>query len=177
MRASVRVGVGYDLHRFTRGRRLVLGGVDIPHEFGLAGHSDADAVAHAVTDAVLGAAGLGDIGSLFPDTDPRWENADSMRMLRDAVDLAHAAGFLVSNADVVVIAERPRIGPYRDAIRANLAASLSVPADRVGVKGKTNEGVDALGRGEALAVHAVAVVTYGDDATLGPGRVSVSANR
>ena len=157
--ASVRVGSGYDLHRFVPGRPLVLGGIRIPADVGLAGHSDADAIAHALTDAILGAAALGDIGQLFPDSDQRWKDADSLMMLRAAVERVRAAGYVVGNVDVTVIAERPKIGPHRDAIRASLARALGVDPDRVSVKGKTNEGVDALGRGEALAVHAVALLS------------------
>jgi 2-C-methyl-D-erythritol 4-phosphate cytidylyltransferase/2-C-methyl-D-erythritol 2,4-cyclodiphosphate synthase len=153
---AVRIGLGYDLHRFVAGRPLLLGGVSIPHHQGLAGHSDADAVAHAVTDAVLGAASLGDIGQLFPDTDPRWAGADSLMMLREAVARVHAAGYRVGNVDVTVVAEAPKIGPHRAAIAARVADVLQVDAAAVSVKGKTNEGVDAVGRGEALAVHAVA---------------------
>ena len=155
---TVRVGAGYDLHRFAEGRPLVLGGVRVPHDRGLAGHSDGDAICHAVTDAILGAAGLGDIGGLFPDTDPRWQDADSLGLLADAVARVRAAGYAVSNVDVVVIAERPKIGPHRDAIRARLAGVLGIGPGEVSVKGKTNEGVDALGRGDALAVHAVALL-------------------
>jgi 2-C-methyl-D-erythritol 2,4-cyclodiphosphate synthase len=153
-----RVGIGYDLHRLVEGRPLILGGVRIPHDRGLAGHSDADAVAHAITDAILGAASLGDIGSLFPDTDARWKDADSLVMLAEAVARLRAAGCTVSHVDVVVIAERPKIGPYRDRMREVLAGVLGVGPDDVSVKGKTNEGVGAIGRGEALAVHAVALV-------------------
>ena len=154
----VRVGLGYDLHRFVRGRRLVLAGVRIPHDVGLAGHSDADAIAHAVTDAILGAAALGDIGSLFPDTAPQWKDADSMAMLAEAVSRVRAASYVVSNVDVVVITEEPKIGPYREAMRENLARVLDVTPAQVFVKGKTSEGVDGIGRGEALAVHAVAML-------------------
>ncbi|MBP1607261.1 MAG: ispDF [Acidobacteria bacterium] len=153
-----RVGTGYDLHRFVEGRPLVLGGVRVPHDRGLAGHSDADAVSHAVTDAILGAAGLGDIGRLFPDTDPAWKDADSLGLLADAVRRVHAAGFEIVNVDIVVIAEQPKIGPHADAIRASLAGVLGVPSSAVSVKGKTNEGVDTIGRGGALAVHAVALL-------------------
>jgi 2-C-methyl-D-erythritol 4-phosphate cytidylyltransferase/2-C-methyl-D-erythritol 2,4-cyclodiphosphate synthase len=153
-----RVGTGYDLHRFAEGRPLVLGGVRIPHERGLAGHSDADAVSHAVTDAILGAAGLGDIGRLFPDTDPAWKDADSRVLLADAVGRVRRAGFDIVNVDVVVVTERPKIGPHADAMRASLADVMEVPVEAVSVKGKTNEGVDAIGRGDALAVHAVALL-------------------
>jgi len=158
-RGLARVGAGYDLHRFVAGRPLVLGGVRIPSDVGLAGHSDADAIAHALTDAILGAAALGDIGQLFPDTDPRWKDADSLMMLREAVNRVGDAGYAVANVDVTVIAERPKIGPHREAIRASLARALGVGPERVSVKGKTNEGVDALGRGDALAVHAVALLS------------------
>jgi 2-C-methyl-D-erythritol 4-phosphate cytidylyltransferase/2-C-methyl-D-erythritol 2,4-cyclodiphosphate synthase len=157
-RPGTRVGTGYDLHRLVEGRPLILGGVTLPHTHGLAGHSDADVLAHAVTDAVLGAVALGDIGRHFPDTDPQWSGADSMVMLAHAVDLARRAGYRVENVDAVVIAERPKLLPHLPAIRASLARRLDVDLDRVSVKGKTNEGVGELGRGEAIAVHAVALV-------------------
>ena len=155
----LRVGNGYDLHRLVEGRPLILGGVQIPYERGLIGHSDADAVCHAVTDAILGAANLGDIGRLFPDTDPRWKDANSLALLRDAHDRVGAAGWAVVNVDIVVIAQKPKLSPYADAIRESLAGALQMSADAIGIKGKTNEGVDAIGRGEALAVHAVALLT------------------
>ncbi|MFN8059634.1 MAG: 2-C-methyl-D-erythritol 2,4-cyclodiphosphate synthase [Vicinamibacterales bacterium] len=155
---GARIGTGYDLHRLVEGRRLVLGGVEIPFEKGLAGHSDADIVCHALTDAILGAAGLGDIGVLFPDTDARWKDADSLALLGRAVARVHAAGYGVVNVDVVVIAERPKLGPHREAIRARLAEVLGIEPAAVFVKGKTNEGVDAVGRGEAMAAHAVALL-------------------
>ena len=150
----LRVGIGYDLHRLVDGRPLVLGGVTVPSEKGLAGHSDADVLAHAITDALLGAVARGDIGRHFPDTDPQWKGASSMAMLAHAVTLAREAGFDVVNVDAVVIAERPKLAPYLEAIRASLAAVLGIEAGRVSVKGKTNEGVDAVGRGEAMAAHA-----------------------
>jgi 2-C-methyl-D-erythritol 2,4-cyclodiphosphate synthase len=140
------------------GRPLILGGVRIAHPAGLDGHSDADIVCHAVTDAVLGAAALGDIGRLFPDTDERWRDADSIALLGGAMDRVRAAGFAVVNVDVTVIAERPKLLPYLDQIRGNLAAALDVAVTAVSVKGKTNEGVDSMGRGEAMACHAVAMV-------------------
>ncbi len=155
---TMRVGTGYDLHRLVEGRRLVLGGVEVPHALGLAGHSDADVLAHAVTDAVLGAIAAGDIGRHFPDTDPRWRGASSVAMLGHAVALADAAGFSVENVDAVVIAERPKLAPHVDAIRAGLAAALRVDQSRVSVKAKTNEGVGEIGRGGAMAVHAVALL-------------------
>ena len=146
-----RVGIGYDSHRFAPGGPLILGGITIPVDFSLAGHSDGDAIAHAVTDAVLGAAALGDIGEMFPDTDPALRGANSMDMLRAAVTRVREAGFSVVNVDVVVVAETPKIGPYKGAMRAALAEALGiVPAD-VSVKGKTNEGLGWVGRGEGLA--------------------------
>lgn len=162
---SMRIGIGYDNHRLVEGRPLVLGGVHIPYDRGLAGHSDADAVCHAVTDAVLGAAGLGDIGRLFPDTDPRWQDADSLDLLRDAMARVREAGYVVGNVDIVVVAERPKIAPHAEAMRARLADALGVAPAAIGLKGKTNEGVDAVGRGEAMAVHAVALLV---SATGGP---------
>ncbi len=153
-----RAGMGYDLHRFVEGRPLILGGVTIPFDRGLAGHSDADAVCHAVTDAILGAAGAGDIGRHFSDTDPRWKGASSIDLLRRAVEVVHAEGLGVGNVDATVILERPKLAPYIDQMRANLAAVLGVTIDRVSIKGKTNEGLGELGRGEAIAVHAIALV-------------------
>jgi 2-C-methyl-D-erythritol 4-phosphate cytidylyltransferase/2-C-methyl-D-erythritol 2,4-cyclodiphosphate synthase len=150
---QLRVGNGYDLHRLVSGRPLILGGVPIPFEKGLDGHSDADAVCHAVTDAVLG-----DIGRMFPDTDPAWKGADSLVLLARAADVVRTAGLTVGNLDVVVIAQRPKLLPFIDAIRANLAGALGVDVARVSVKGKTNEGVDSMGRGESIAVHAVALL-------------------
>ena len=156
---QLRVGNGYDLHRLVEGRPLILAGVTIPFERGLDGHSDADIVCHAVTDAVLGATAIGDIGRLFPDTDPKWKGADSMALLRGAMMHVHAAGYRVSNVDVTVIAQKPKLLPYLQAMRANLAAALQVEVGSVSVKGKTNEGVDSMGRGEAMACHAVALIT------------------
>ncbi len=157
-RTGPRVGTGYDLHRLVLGRPLVLAGLTIPFEKGLAGHSDADAVCHAVTDALLGATGLGDIGRHFPDTDPTWKDADSMALLARIVERIEAEGFAIGNVDVTVIAERPKLAPHADAMRASLARVLRVDVSRVSVKGKTNEKVDAVGAGEAIAVHAVALV-------------------
>ena len=153
-----RVGTGYDLHRLVEGRPLVLGGITVPAERGALGHSDADVVCHAATDAILGAACLGDIGRHFPDTDQRWKDASSIELLRQAVVMVHAAGFRVVNLDVVVVLERPKIAPHLEKIRNELARVLEVVPDRVSVKGKTNEGVDAVGRGEAIASHAVALL-------------------
>jgi len=153
-----RAGMGYDLHRLVEGRPFILGGVTIPFERGLAGHSDADAVCHAVTDAILGAAGAGDIGRHFSDTDPRWKGASSLDLLRRAVEVVHGEGLDVGNVDATVIVERPKLAPYIEQMRVNLAAVLGVSIDRVSIKGKTNEGLGELGRGEALAVHAIALV-------------------
>jgi 2-C-methyl-D-erythritol 4-phosphate cytidylyltransferase/2-C-methyl-D-erythritol 2,4-cyclodiphosphate synthase len=156
---SIRIGTGYDLHRLVDGRSLILAGVHIPFERGLDGHSDADIVCHAVTDAILGAAALGDIGRLFPDTDPRWKDADSIQLLIGAVEVVTRAQYKISNVDVTVIAQRPKLLPYLDEMRTKLAAALQIPADAVSIKGKTNEKVDATGRGEAMACHAVALIT------------------
>lgn len=154
----MRVGLGYDSHRFAAGRRLVLGGVEIPHERGLAGHSDADAVAHAVTDALLGAAGLGDIGSHFPPTDERWRDADSIELLRQAAQLAAEHNYQVVNADVSVVCEAPKIGPHAAAMCARLADALGIAPSFVSVKGKTNEGMGWTGAGEGIAAMAVVLV-------------------
>jgi 2-C-methyl-D-erythritol 4-phosphate cytidylyltransferase/2-C-methyl-D-erythritol 2,4-cyclodiphosphate synthase len=153
-----RAGTGYDLHRLVAGRPLILGGVTVPAERGALGHSDADVVCHAVTDAILGAAGLGDIGRHFPDSDPLWKDADSIDLLKRVVALVAAQGFVVGNVDVTVILETPKIRDYIDAMRASVAAALGIEAARVSVKGKTNEGLDAVGRGEAIAAHAVALI-------------------
>ncbi len=154
----IRVGIGYDSHRFVDGRPLILAGQTIPHTHGLAGHSDADAVAHAVTDAILGASGAGDIGSLFPDTDETWRNADSMRLLAMANDAVAQRGFRVRQVDITIILERPKIGPHRPAMAAALAAVIGIAPGDVGVKAKTNEGMGFIGRGEGIAVMAVATV-------------------
>ena len=154
----IRIGNGYDLHKLVEGRPLILAGVTIPFELGLSGHSDADIVCHAVTDAILGAAAAGDIGRLFPDTDPKWKGADSIALLKGAMELVRHAGYRVSNVDVTVIAQQPKLLPYLDQMRSNLAAALGVEVGAVSVKGKTNEGVDSMGRGESMAAHAVALL-------------------
>jgi 2-C-methyl-D-erythritol 4-phosphate cytidylyltransferase / 2-C-methyl-D-erythritol 2,4-cyclodiphosphate synthase len=154
----LRIGTGYDLHRLVEGRPLTLAGVTIPYERGLLGHSDADAICHAVTDALLGAAAAGDIGLYFPDTDPRWKGASSIELLRKAAELVGQRGFAAVNIDVVVIAERPKLGGYLEAMRRNLADAIGLRAADVSIKGKTNEGIGELGRGEAIAVHAVALL-------------------
>ena len=153
-----RVGVGYDLHRLVNGRPLVLGGVTIPAELGAQGHSDADVVCHSVTDAILGAARAGDIGQHFPDTDPAWKDASSLHFLREAAALVRRRGWAVENVDVVVLLERPKLAPHRQAVEASLAEALGIDVESVSVKAKTNEGVDGVGRGEAIAAHAVAML-------------------
>ncbi len=155
---AVRVGIGYDSHPFALGRPLTLGGILIPSEIGLAGHSDADAVCHAITDAILGAAGLGDIGEMFPDTDPANKDRDSIGMLEAAVRRLAAAGYKVGQIDVCVIAETPKLSPHREKIRARLATALGIDSTSVSVKGKTNEGMGWIGRKEGLACIAVATL-------------------
>jgi 2-C-methyl-D-erythritol 4-phosphate cytidylyltransferase / 2-C-methyl-D-erythritol 2,4-cyclodiphosphate synthase len=155
---TMRIGTGYDLHRLVAGRPLVLAGLRVPFELGLEGHSDADIVCHAVTDAVLGAAALGDIGQLFPDTSAEWKDADSVALLRLAMTRVAEAGCRVGNVDVTVIAQRPKLSPHVPAMRANLAAALGVDMAVVSIKGKTNEEVDSMGRGESMACHAVVLL-------------------
>jgi 2-C-methyl-D-erythritol 4-phosphate cytidylyltransferase/2-C-methyl-D-erythritol 2,4-cyclodiphosphate synthase len=154
-----RVGTGYDLHRLVEGRALIIGGVTIPSDRGALGHSDADVACHAATDAILGAASLGDIGGHFPDSDPQWKGASSIELLRQAASLVQAGGYRIANVDVTIVLERPKIAPHLAGIRAGLAGALAIPVECVSVKGKTNEGVDAVGRGEAIAAHAVASLT------------------
>jgi 2-C-methyl-D-erythritol 2,4-cyclodiphosphate synthase/2-C-methyl-D-erythritol 4-phosphate cytidylyltransferase len=154
----IRIGNGYDLHRLVGGRPLILGGVTIPFAKGLQGHSDADAVCHAVTDAVLGAAGAGDIGRHFPDTDAQWKDSDSIELLRAAAGIVSQAGWSIVNVDVVVIAQQPKLAPYVPAMTERLATCLGVLPGQVSIKGKTNEGVDSVGAGESIAVHAVALL-------------------
>jgi 2-C-methyl-D-erythritol 2,4-cyclodiphosphate synthase len=151
-------GIGYDSHRFADGRDLVLGGVKVPHERGLAGHSDADVLTHAVIDALLGAAGLGDIGEHFPDTDERYRDADSIGLLRETVARVRAAGLHVTNVDATLVLERPKLGGHRAAMRARLAQALGVPEARVNIKATTGEGIGFVGRGEGAAALAVATL-------------------
>lgn len=153
-----RIGQGYDVHPLVPGRALILGGVSIPHPFGLHGHSDADALLHAITDAVLGAAGLGDIGRMFPDSDDRWKGADSRLLLRGAVVAIQAAGWRVGNVDSTVIAQAPRIAAHVAAMRANIAADLAIAPECVNIKGKTTERLGFAGRGEGIAAEAVALL-------------------
>ena len=156
-----RIGIGYDSHILVEGRQLILGGEVVPHSAGLKGHSDGDALCHAITDAILGAAALGDIGRHFPDTDPQYKGANSLGLLVRAVGIIHEAGYVVENVDAVVLAERPKLAPHVDRIRARLAGALGVEVGAVSVKGKTNEGMGEVGRAEGMAVHAVALLRKG----------------
>ncbi|MEW6757750.1 MAG: 2-C-methyl-D-erythritol 2,4-cyclodiphosphate synthase [Acidobacteriota bacterium] len=154
----MRIGHGWDLHRLVDDRPFRLGGLTLPHDKGPAGHSDGDVLLHAVTDALLGAAALGDIGAHFPDSDPRWKGADSADLLAHVMAKIQSVGLRVGNADVTVVAEAPKIGPYRDALRQRLAQLLEVHPSRVSVKAKTAEGLGDIGRGEAVACHAVVLL-------------------
>jgi len=155
---SVRVGIGYDLHRLEAGRKLIVGGIEVPFDKGPMGHSDGDVVSHAMVDALLGAAGLGDIGTHFPDKDPKWKGANSLIFLEHTRNLLEEKGFAIEHVDAVVILERPKLGPHFPKMREMLARSLGVAAEKIHLKAKTNEGVDAVGRGEAIASHIVATL-------------------
>lgn len=154
----MRVGYGYDVHRLVEGRRLVLGGIEIEHPVGLEGHSDADVLLHAITDALLGAAALGDIGQHFPDSADEWREADSRVLLQDVVDMVAGAGFRVVNVDATLIAEMPRMAPHVPQIRSSIAAILGVSVDRVSVKATTSEGLGFVGEGLGMAAHAVCLI-------------------
>ena len=156
--SDIRIGHGYDVHRLVPGRRLVLGGVEIPWDLGLLGHSDADVLLHAVMDALLGAAAMGDIGRHFPDTDPAYAGADSMQLLARVREMLHESGYRVSNVDCTVIAQAPKLLPYLPEMRSRLAVNLGVATDRVNVKATTEEGLGFTGRGEGIAAHAVALI-------------------
>ena len=158
---SVRCGIGYDLHRLTGGRKLVLGGVEVPFDKGPLGHSDGDVLSHAICDALLGAAGFGDIGTHFPDTDPKWKGANSLLFLEHARKLLDEKHLTIEHVDAVVITEKPKLGPHFPKMREALAKSLGVKPETIHLKAKTNEGVDAIGRGEAIAAYVVATVTAG----------------
>jgi 2-C-methyl-D-erythritol 2,4-cyclodiphosphate synthase len=153
-----RSGIGYDLHRLAAGRKLILGGIEVPFEKGPVGHSDGDALAHAICDALLGAAGLGDIGTHFPDTDPKWKDAHSLRFLEHVRGLLADRHLRIMHLDAIVITERPKLGPHFSAMREALARALGIEASRINLKAKTNEGVGAVGRGEAIAAQAIATV-------------------
>ena len=155
---GVRIGHGYDVHRLVEGRRLILGGVDVPWERGLLGHSDADVLTHAVMDALLGAAGLGDIGRHFPDTDPAYAGADSLHLLAHVVELLRERGFTVGNVDATILAQRPKLAPHISAMRDNLARAMGIAPDQVNVKATTEEGLGFTGSGEGMAAHAVALI-------------------
>ena len=156
---SVRCGIGYDLHRLAEGRKLIVGGIELPFDKGSVGHSDGDVLAHALCDALLGAAGLGDIGTHFPDTNPKWKGANSLRFLEHARKLLDEKLFVIEHVDAVVVLEKPKLSPHFPRMREALAGALSVPTDKIHLKAKTNEGVDAVGRGEAIAAHVVATLS------------------
>lgn len=159
---SYKIGVGYDIHRLGEGRKLFVGGVEIPYIKGLLGHSDADALLHAVCDALLGASGLGDIGEHFPDTDPKYAGISSAELLKEVVARVKAKGFSIGNVDTVVIAEEPKLLPYKSKIRRRIAEILGIAEDCVNIKAKTNEGLDEVGAKNALASYAVAILVKGD---------------
>ena len=161
---NIRIGHGFDVHAFAPGRKLIVGGVDIPHPVGLLGHSDADVLLHAVTDALLGAAGLGDIGRLFPDTDPQHAGADSRVLLREAFARVRAAGWQVVNIDATIICTAPKIMPHAPAMAANIAADLDMDAGAINIKGKTTEKLGFTGRGEGIATQVVALLARADGA-------------
>ena len=154
----MRIGHGYDVHRLVEDRRLILGGVEIPFEKGLLGHSDADVLLHAIADALLGAAALGDIGLHFPDSDPRFAGADSRVLLKEVCRLVRAAGFEIENIDATILCQAPKLRPYIDAMRRNIADTCDLPLDRVSVKATTEEGLGFTGRGEGIAAHAVTLL-------------------
>jgi 2-C-methyl-D-erythritol 2,4-cyclodiphosphate synthase len=156
---SVRCGIGYDLHRLAEGRKLIVGGIEVAFDKGPVGHSDGDVVAHAMCDALLGAAGLGDIGKLFPDTDPQWKGTNSLLFLEHTKKLLGEKNYVIEYVDAVVILERPKLGPHFPKMRDALARALGVSAEQISLKAKTNEGVDAVGRGEAIAAHVVATLS------------------
>jgi 2-C-methyl-D-erythritol 2,4-cyclodiphosphate synthase len=156
--SQFRIGIGNDIHRLVEGRKLIIGGVEIPHDRGLLGHSDGDSLTHAITDALLGAAALGDIGSHFSDKDPRWAGADSLVFLRHVRGLLEERGFEVANVDATVLAERPKMAPHISEMKARLAEAMKINESQINIKAKTNEGLDAIGRGEAIAAQAVALI-------------------
>lgn len=155
---SHRIGIGNDIHRLVEGRKLILGGVEIPYDKGLLGHSDADSLSHAITDALLGAAGLGDIGTHFSDKDPRWKNADSQMFLQAVCQMLAERGWRIVNIDATILAERPKMMPHIPAMKETLAATMNIVAAQLNLKAKTNEGLDAIGRGEAIGAQAIALL-------------------
>lgn len=160
MTTALRVGQGYDVHAFTKGDHVTLGGQKIPHTHGILAHSDGDVLLHAICDALLGAAGLGDIGMHFPDTDPRWKGADSRAFIRHVRDLLKERDYVIVNVDTTVIAEAPRLGKYREAMRTNIAADLGVNITRVNIKATTSEKMGFIGRAEGLACQAIALIEH-----------------
>ena len=156
-----RIGIGYDIHRLVEGRKLVLGGIEIPFEKGLLGHSDSDVLSHAICDALLGAAALGDIGTHIPDTDPRWAGASSLDFLKHAVNLLTERGFTIGNVDATILAERPKLSPHIQAMRERLASVLGIETARLSIKAKTNEGLDSVGKGDAMAAQAIVLLNIG----------------
>ncbi|MGI9245557.1 MAG: 2-C-methyl-D-erythritol 2,4-cyclodiphosphate synthase [Steroidobacteraceae bacterium] len=165
----MRVGSGYDVHAFGEGDHVVLGGVRVPHSRGVIAHSDGDVVLHALCDALLGAMGLGDIGEHFPDSDPRWQGADSRRFLRHCAALVQERGWRFVNADITIVAQLPRVGPYKLQMRQNIAADLGARVDRINVKATTTEGLGALGRAEGLACQAIVLLAHGEGASKNGG--------
>lgn len=155
---SHRIGIGNDIHRLVAGRKLILGGVEIPYDKGLLGHSDADSLSHAITDALLGAAGLGDIGTHFSDKDPRWKNADSQMFLQAVCQMLAERGWRIVNIDATILAERPKMMPHIPAMKETLAATMNIEAAQLNLKAKTNEGLDTIGRGEAIGAQAIALL-------------------
>ena len=155
---TIRSGIGYDLHRLTTGRPLIIGGIEVPFDKGPDGHSDGDVLAHALCDALFGAAGLGDIGTHFPDTDPKWKGANSLLFLEHAKKLLDEKNLIIEHVDAVVILEKPKLGPHFPKMRDALAKALRVAPEKIHLKAKTNEGVDAVGRGEAIACYVVATL-------------------
>lgn len=157
-KTAMRIGYGYDIHRLVKGRKLIIGGIEIPFEKGLLGHTDADVLLHAIIDALLGAAGLGDIGGSFPDSDPKWKDADSL----DLLETSHASvinkGYKISNIDCTVVAEEPKLSPYISKIKKELASALNINESMINIKAKTNEGLDAIGNKEAILAHAVVLL-------------------
>ena len=159
---DIRIGNGYDVHRLVEGRKLILGGVDVPHSMGLDGHSDADALVHALCDALLGALGAGDIGAYFPDTDPKWKGISSLLILKEVMRMVREKGFEVANTDSVIVAQKPRLAPYLKEMKKNIASALGVETDRINIKATTTEKLGFAGREEGIAAYAVALLIKND---------------
>jgi len=159
--SQFRIGIGNDIHRLVEGRRLVLGGVEIPYDRGLLGHSDGDSLTHAITDALLGAAALGDIGSHFSDKDPRWAGANSFVFLRHVCSLIEDRGYKIANIDATILAERPKMAPHIPAMKTRLSEAMNISESQINIKAKTNEGIDAIGQGEAIGAQAIVLLEHG----------------